>query len=172
MSASLLSGSISIQVVDKGDGIHPKDLPHIFERFYQSKQAYQTAQGGTGIGLALAHKLAALMEGNLTAISELNVGYRFTLMFPAKIITQDFHLPLTSVEYNGILEKDADFDTLPNNLGVLVVEDNDDMRDFLVDILTPLYNVRAVGNGLKALEYLNEHSDTIDLRFFDSFCQN
>lgn len=162
--------SIHLQIIDEGRGIHPKDLPHIFERFYQSKQANQQAQGGTGIGLALSSELATLMNGQLTVKSQLGLGTNFTFSFPIQSVLTN-QLPLSEIdsEEKGN-EEDIigfGFGNLPENLRVLVVEDNDDMRGFLVDVLTPFYNVTSVGNGLKAMEFLTKNKDQIDLIISD-----
>jgi signal transduction histidine kinase/CheY-like chemotaxis protein/ligand-binding sensor domain-containing protein/AraC-like DNA-binding protein len=167
MSISQVQQSICLQIIDEGRGIHPKDLPHIFERFYQSKQANQEAQGGTGIGLALSKELASLMNGELTVKSQLGQGTTFLFSFP---ITPVLANQLPSSEIRNTLEEaftPLDFSNLPNNLSVLVVEDNDDMRRFLVDVLTPFYNIASVGNGLKAMEYLTTNKGQVDLIISD-----
>lgn len=159
--------SIYLQIIDKGQGVHPKDLPYIFERFYQSKQANQTAQGGTGIGLALSKELATLMNGQLRVKSQLGEGTTFVFSFPIKPVLSN--LP-PFLEIKNTSEEEftpLDFSSLPNNLHVLVVEDNDDMRHFLVDILSPFYNISSVGNGLKAMEYLRANKGQVDLIISD-----
>lgn len=167
MQVTQLEHTFCIKVIDKGQGIHPKDLAHIFERFYQSKQANQIAQGGTGIGLALSHELATLMKGSLTAQSTLGQGTSFQFLFPAKIVHSVQDNSTVETTENETLNKDIHTYSLPDNLKILVVEDNDDMRAFLVELLTPFYNLASVGNGLKALEYLEEHPNTIDLIISD-----
>lgn len=167
MQVSQEQESICLQIIDNGTGIHPKDLPHVFERFYQSKQADQEAKGGTGIGLALSSELAILMNGTLTVNSEMGEGTTFIFSFPMKIVlTQE----LPSLEIKNA-EKEAftplDFSSLPSSLSVLVVEDNDDMRSFLVDVLTPFCKVASVENGLKAMEYLTTNKEPIDLIISD-----
>ncbi|MGH1335885.1 MAG: ATP-binding protein [Aureispira sp.] len=167
MHVSQKEQSICLKIIDTGQGIHPKDLPHIFERFYQAKQLSQEAQGGTGIGLALSKELTLLMNGQLTVTSELGAGTTFKFSFPRKeVLTQE--LPLSEIKHE-LKEEFAplDFNSLPKNLTVLVVEDNTDMRLFLVDILAPLYNVASAGNGLKALEYLQENKGQVDLIISD-----
>ncbi|MCB0375876.1 MAG: hypothetical protein KDD04_08160, partial [Sinomicrobium sp.] len=51
---------VKISVMDTGDGIPEKDLPHVFERYYQASHPERINQGGTGIGLALSMELARL----------------------------------------------------------------------------------------------------------------
>lgn len=73
---------LQVTVQDTGRGIHPDDLPHIFNRFFQTKQADRQAEGGTGIGLALSQELAKLMNGSLQVSSEVNLGSTFILALP------------------------------------------------------------------------------------------
>lgn len=67
---------------NNGPPIPDKDLPHIFERFYRGENA---AEGGAGIGLALARQVAARQNGALTA-QNTPTGPRFTLIFHKRIV--------------------------------------------------------------------------------------
>ena len=66
-----------IEITDTGKGIHPDDLPHLFDRFYQTNQLDSPMEGGTGIGLSLAKELAAVMHGELSVNSTLGKGATF-----------------------------------------------------------------------------------------------
>jgi CheY-like chemotaxis protein len=167
MQISQEQESICLQIIENGSGIHPKDLPHIFERFYQSKQANQEAKGGTGIGLALSSELASLMNGTLAVNSEMGAGTTFVFSFPMKTVLAQ-ELPFLEIKNTAEeVFTPLDFSSLPSGLSVLVVEDNDDMRSFLVDVLTPFYKVASVGNGLKAMEYLRTSKEPVDLIISD-----
>lgn len=65
---------------DKGIGIKPKDLDHIFEPFYRSSSAI--AVSGHGIGLSLVDRVAKLHQGNISVASKVGEGSTFTLVFP------------------------------------------------------------------------------------------
>jgi len=73
----IAEGKIHIAVTDTGPGIKPKDLPHVFERFYKA-DASRTGQG-TGLGLAIAHELAERMGERLWAENRAGGGARFVL---------------------------------------------------------------------------------------------
>ncbi len=77
------AGEVRIAVADKGTGIAPADLEHIFEPFYRSAQATSAQIHGTGLGLPLAKSIAEAMNGRLTVSSEPGKGSTFVLHLPA-----------------------------------------------------------------------------------------
>ncbi len=152
---------IKIQVSDDGKGIHPKDLPHIFERFYQSKQVDQKLYGGTGIGLALVKELAHLMDGKVKAESTLGTGSRFYFEFPKKKVTVDKVITLPIKE---TVEEDPVIDSIGSDFNIMVVEDNSDMRNFIVQLLQKKYKqVLIAKNGAEGLALLKANNANIDL---------
>jgi two-component system sensor histidine kinase BaeS len=72
-----------ITVSDTGTGIHPADVANIFERFYRTKVAIDTAVKGSGLGLAIAKKMIEAQDGTLSVSSALGVGSVFTITLPA-----------------------------------------------------------------------------------------
>ena len=74
-----------IAVKDQGPGIQPQDLPHLFDRFYQSRShvAPATGEGGKGLGLAIVKRIAELHGGQLTVNSALGGGTEVVLELPA-----------------------------------------------------------------------------------------
>lgn len=72
-----------IEVSDTGCGIDEKDLPHIFERFYQIKD--DNAPAGSGIGLHLVKEYARLHNGDITVSSQINIGSTFTVYIPVDL---------------------------------------------------------------------------------------
>lgn len=152
---------LQISVTDNGQGIHPDDLPRIFDRFYQSEQPGKKAEGGTGIGLALAKELAILMGGDLIVESELGEMTRFTFTFRLKKVTEEVLVPLTQVQSNGVQ------DALENTINryrehfsidkpvLLITEDHPEMRAFVSKTLQPYFHIQEAENGEKALSILN-----------------
>ena len=67
------------QVSDRGPGISPEDLPHVFERFYRSGGSRSRQEGGSGLGLAIVQALAERMGGRVTVESEPGRGACFTV---------------------------------------------------------------------------------------------
>lgn len=76
------ANEIEISVSDRGIGIAPADLPHIFEPFYRSSSVVAEQVRGTGLGLALAKSIAEAMKGRLSVVSTLGKGSVFTLRLP------------------------------------------------------------------------------------------
>ncbi|GAB5550681.1 MAG: hypothetical protein Sapg2KO_02720 [Saprospiraceae bacterium] len=168
--------SLQFKISDTGRGIHQEDLPHIFNRFYQSKQADTRAEGGTGIGLALAHQFAVLFGGSIEVESELNKGSIFTLQFPKKEVLKalenedasaivDFKKNQPTEGINNkvlaaqmVLAKQTIQETLPKNkkIKILVVEDNLHLREYVQLVLDEFYQVQTAENGQEALNWLND----------------
>lgn len=75
---------VVVSVEDRGIGIPPRDLPHVFEPFYRGANATEAQIHGTGLGLALARGIAKAMGGRLTVKSTIGKGTQFTLSLPAE----------------------------------------------------------------------------------------
>jgi signal transduction histidine kinase/DNA-binding response OmpR family regulator/ligand-binding sensor domain-containing protein len=157
---------LQLFISDTGRGIHPEDLPHIFNRFYQSSNK-NTIEGGTGIGLSLVNEFAKLFEGSIEVKSELGTGSTFYFNFPKKEIIKS----LADKELLSIQKLQTTTDitpsiTLKNNVSnknplskskranILCVEDNRDLQDYLQFILKEKYQIISANNGQIALEYL------------------
>ncbi|CAN5243957.1 ATP-binding protein [soil metagenome] len=77
-------GRVEVSVSDTGPGIAAADLPHLFDRFYQSRQtvAPATGEGGKGLGLAIVKRIAELHGGDVTVHSVLGEGTTVVLSLP------------------------------------------------------------------------------------------
>jgi signal transduction histidine kinase len=73
---------VLVSVADTGIGIHPADLPHIFEKFYRARDAGRTG-GGSGVGLALVRAVVEGHRGKISVESEQGMGSTFTVELPA-----------------------------------------------------------------------------------------
>lgn len=74
--------SVVLSVTDEGMGIPPKDLNHIFERFYRVDKARARSMGGTGLGLAISREVLGLHGGRIWATSVENKGSTFFISLP------------------------------------------------------------------------------------------
>ena len=75
---------VNVTVRDTGPGIVAADLPHLFDRFYQSRQsvAPATGEGGKGLGLAIVKRIVELHGGRVAVTSEAGMGTQVMLTLP------------------------------------------------------------------------------------------
>ncbi|MCC6461617.1 MAG: response regulator [Saprospiraceae bacterium] len=157
-----------LQIKDSGRGIHPDDLPHIFDRYFQTKQTDTPIEGGTGIGLALCAELARLLGGRIWAESTVGAGTTLSLAWPRRIAA----VPATPISLanagqslppgqSNALPTTPELPSHAEATGtnppprILVVEDNPDLQQYLDFLLSPLYEVVKAGNGEEALALLD-----------------
>jgi signal transduction histidine kinase/DNA-binding response OmpR family regulator len=74
---------VTIRVQDTGMGIEPEAIPFVFDRFYRSDRARDSATRGVGLGLAIAREIVSRQNGQITAESQVNQGSTFTIRLPA-----------------------------------------------------------------------------------------
>ena len=73
---------VRVSVADTGRGIAPKDLVHVFERFYRGDQARKVRPGGSGLGLAIVKTIMTLHGGTVEVSSRVGQGTQIDLNFP------------------------------------------------------------------------------------------
>ncbi len=157
----------TITVSDTGKGIDPKELPHLFERFYQT----QGSIGGTGIGLSLVKAYVDMHHGTIEAQSEPGKGTSFVVTLPD---TQPGYDPANDqkaaprVEDKNLIDDnyvsvDIDANAAADRITnaedfdserplVLIIDDNNGMRAYLRSILKDKYNVSEAADGKQGLE--------------------
>jgi signal transduction histidine kinase/DNA-binding response OmpR family regulator len=160
---------LSIKVSDTGKGIKPEDIDRIFERFYRVEGSEER---GSGIGLALTKELVDLHRGTIEVNSQKGVGTTFHVNLPITLAALPASISLGNTDV--MTEKPAEVlrDFKPNGPIhatngteatekaqplVLVVEDNEDLREFISDILRPTYRVITASNGLQGERMAFEH---------------
>lgn len=155
--------TMQLDVIDSGKGIHPNDLPHVFDRFYQSKQPDAPTQGGTGIGLALCREYTDLFKGKIWVESEWKKGSKFSFQFPKKevIIVADPE-PATVLQdaIPVIAEPAVNAPATEECPTILLVEDNPSLQQYIQLVLQDKYAVIVAQNGQEALNLLSS-SDSL-----------
>jgi signal transduction histidine kinase/DNA-binding response OmpR family regulator/ligand-binding sensor domain-containing protein len=133
---------VQIEVTDTGTGIAPNDIPHLFNRFYQAAGV----QGGSGIGLHLVKEYVKLHSGEIEIESEPNVRTLFRIHIPANLSTSKTEpTSIQALQDTSIITKGQEIDQ--KNYRLLVVEDNDDLRHFMVEELTKSYHIIEAADG-------------------------
>ncbi|WP_164972605.1 hybrid sensor histidine kinase/response regulator transcription factor [Lacibacter luteus] len=153
VSVSLYSSDkdhIHLEVKDNGPGIALHHQQKIFDRFYQVDDSAIRTFGGTGIGLSLVKELTELMDGTIKLRSELGVETCFTVSVPMKkMMTKETAGAVhSSVSSRPITAAEQELPLL------LVAEDNDELRSFLVETMQSHYRVLEAADGLKAWEII------------------
>ncbi|MEM7371405.1 MAG: tetratricopeptide repeat protein [Bacteroidota bacterium] len=164
-----LGNQFSLVVEDSGSGIAQEDLTHIFDRFYQATHSGSSAQGGTGIGLALCHEYAKLFQGSMTVESELGKGSTFRFQFPLKQVLGAFNAAETpDITPPVPFAEQESFQPLSGK-HLLLVEDNHSLRTYIQTVLANRYQISSAENGKIALELLEEEAfrNSIDLIISD-----
>lgn len=150
-------------VSDNGAGISEEDYVKIFERFYQVENIGQ--YGGTGIGLALSQGIVKAHQGEITVESQLGKGscFKVTLKkgdthFDSSVSRvepeQDKEYIYYSEDKQALLEEVQSAQKENGNIEckLLVIDDNEEIRNILVDIFSPLYAVETASNGEEGYE--------------------
>jgi signal transduction histidine kinase len=80
--AEQVPGYVKVTVIDDGIGIPAKDVPHVFERFYQVESHLTRKHGGMGLGLSVAKMMVEMHGGKIWVESAEGKGSIFTMLFP------------------------------------------------------------------------------------------
>ncbi|MFN8358222.1 MAG: two-component regulator propeller domain-containing protein [Spirosomataceae bacterium] len=152
-----------LTVQDTGIGMSTEHLAHVFDRFYQVNSQKVRGISGTGIGLALTKELITLHRGTISVESCQYQGTTFRIQLPiakeafpkAWIQEKDVaDSPLELItEFTPTQETPEAENPYDKKLPlILVVEDNDELRDYLCENLVANYQVRQASDGKQGLE--------------------
>lgn len=142
---------VMIAVTDTGTGIPPDILERVYEPFFTTKAEDE----GTGLGLAMVYGFLKQSGGHVKIYSEIGAGTTVKLYFPQQVASEDALVAVPSGEITGGEET------------VLVVEDDDEVREVAVSMLTELgYRVVKARDAASALVVVDS-GIPIDLIFTD-----
>lgn len=145
---------LQICIADSGIGIPAGQIPHIFDRFYQVDDNRTRAAGGSGIGLSLVSELVHVLDGAITVDSQADAGTCFRIAIPVEPLPVRSFVPaLAAVAGQQTVAAEAGSpDNNPPDRGVLLlVEDHDDLRQYLCELFAGSYDVVPAVNGLDGL---------------------
>lgn len=147
-----IESGIRVEVRDSGVGIAPEMLSRVFDAFEQGDINITRQFGGLGLGLAICDSIVRMHAGAIRAHSDgLGAGATFTV-----------ELPTTSAREAVTAHRDS-HRRVDGHLRVLLVEDNDDSRELLAELLSALnYDVKTANSVAAALQLAAaEHFDVV-----------
>lgn len=155
-----------LRVLDNGLGIAPIDIEHIFDPFYQGTGS----RNGSGIGLAYVKQIVELHHGQITASSKLGHGSIFTLRMPIGNTHYEQEEILTAIsDVKPVFRQhellDTEVKSPDRNLSfhsnksksIMIVEDDDEIRDYLRSILENDYNLFLARDSGQASALMKTH---------------
>lgn len=175
-SSDFKEQNLIISIEDNGIGISKERIPKIFDRFYQVSDSHalrQTLkQTGTGIGLSITKEFVELHRGKITVESELGQGTLFRIFLPIgnqhlseleKIQPGDEETVTTTSIDSILLSDDPEADYIQREkslseehgtgkLKILLVEDNQDIREFISKCLGQEFQIFEADNGAEGFE--------------------
>ncbi|MDZ7757170.1 tetratricopeptide repeat protein [Rhodohalobacter sp.] len=154
-----------LEVEDCGAGIPEEDLKHIFDRFYRGSEKENSESIGSGIGLALTRELVILHKGEIFVSSKTGEGTRFTVELPVsekqyteqeRVVSASFDQPakpaMTTRKITANTELDSFTSADDSTPLLLIIEDNEDVINYLVGILKDSYRIITAPDGEAGVE--------------------
>ena len=168
-NSKLADNYLEIKVSDRGTGISPGEIAHVFDAYYQASQTNSLRMMGTGIGLSLVKQFVERHAGEITVASQVNQGTIFTVrlpfgrehlmaneLVPAGLASEPMQhaLATASVATTEAEEAAGEYETEEsfNGRRLLIVEDNDDLRQYLVQLFSSDFEVTAAADGVEGWE--------------------
>ncbi len=150
-SCGLDGNNLRFSIEDTGQGIGADDINNIFDRFYQVDKIHPN---GSGIGLSLAKAFVELHGGSIAVESTLGVGSKFTVTLPVVHVEEcmpaDTDNLITKADVNAELDRleEVNRTTAGTELPLLlVIDDNDDIRRMIGELLKDEYNIVTAPDG-------------------------
>jgi signal transduction histidine kinase/ligand-binding sensor domain-containing protein/DNA-binding response OmpR family regulator len=144
------------EVADTGRGISDKEIDFIFDRYFTSSSS-KTYVPGTGIGLNLTRKFVEMHGGNIGVKSEEGKGSIFTVEIPVdakNLIWDDVKTINETLSTDSNIEVDLSAENLTHLYTVLVIDDNQEMCDYIGSVLSCEFNVIKETNPLNSIRQI------------------
>ncbi len=170
------SDNWSIEVKDTGIGIPASEQKKLFKIHFRGSNAINSKVTGSGIGLLLVGKLVSIHKGKLSFSSIEGKGSTMKVTFPKagkyyrkaihraplkneKVVYSEAGVPVSVQPPNSSIYENTKQQTLQaeDRQRILIVEDNDELRNYLQNSLSEEYNVQVCGNGKDALIIVKEY---------------
>jgi len=154
---------VKISVINTGEGISQENLSKVFDRYFQINNVQNKKVEGTGIGLALVKSFVELHNGKIEVKSEPNLETCFVIYLPTSQI--DFScssdlgttIPKKQVKNIKLINDNENLSNKPNYAyRILIIEDEEDIRNYIIEELSLEYKVLSAKNGEEGLNLANE----------------
>ncbi len=144
---------ISLSVADDGPGVSEQEKERIFDAFYQSSsQSIEQSMSGVGLGLSLVRLLVEKHGGRISLSDRLEGGCEFCAEIPVKhVVAGELSVIETAAEI-VMSDKSANDSTIR----LLIVEDTEDLRNFLTGNFADSFKVTGASDGVDAINKLKE----------------
>ncbi|MBJ2196509.1 substrate-binding domain-containing protein [Barnesiella sp. CU968] len=150
---------IFFSVCDNGPGIKEEDRKRIFDRFFQVDRVHPK---GSGIGLSLTKAFVELHGGEINVESEVGKGSEFKVILPVVHVGVGTESSVAGTDHAAIEAELADVETQEREFSedkpvILVIDDNEDIRVMLEELLSDKYNVVGASNGREGIRYATRY---------------
>ncbi len=151
-------GEVTVSVADDGPGVPEKERERIFDTYYQIGNDNVAASLGTGLGLAYAKLVAVSHKGDITVAESPRGGALFTITFPLGL-----DIEVADEAVPEVVEEEAaeTGEAVKQDVTVMVVEDNRELRDMVTESLGRYYTILTASDGEEALKVLD--SKNVDI---------
>jgi signal transduction histidine kinase/DNA-binding response OmpR family regulator len=173
-TAVKMINEVEMRIADNGVGIPKERIDKIFDRFYQVDGSHTRESEGTGIGLALTKELVELHKGKIKVESKEEEGTTFTVLLPLgkehlkpeEIVEKEIQEETTeTIEETELIseiesrKEKTDIDVLldTDKPLLLIVEDNSDVRKFIISHLEEDYRIQEAVDGEDGFEQALNH---------------
>lgn len=153
-----------VELSDTGYGMTKESKKRIFDRFYQINSTNTTNIIGSGIGLSFTKKIVELHQGTIHVQSEINKGSVFSMKFPMEL---GYNEPVISEEKVDETHEDSSIQANQETITdlkveikentLLIVDDNEEIRNYLKQLLSDEYNILEACDGVEAIEVASEY---------------
>ena len=147
-------GTFRLEVASDGEQIAADERLNIFQPFYQIERSGHA--GGVGIGLPLSATLAKLHSGSLVLSAESVLSNTFVLEIPLMQDGVEPEIDNSPVKADYVLEEENSLGSPAAGYSLLLVEDNDEMREFLSGQLDKSFCVETAPDGAEALRLISD----------------
>lgn len=160
LQVAVADGCLAIRVSDTGPGIPRESVENVFDRFYRVHD-WKSNSAGSGIGLHLSRKMIDLHGGSISVESTSESGTVFLITIPLAVAASEaeecasedagHHAKVTAIPSAAAVPA-IDAPASTKHATVLIVEDDDSIREYLVSKLAAHFNVVTATNGMEGLD--------------------